>query len=241
MNLRALAKLALVGLATCIFWSGFAMSQTEFSSPTDTQQQVISATVDLCFSPPEDVDGAQEALTTFGWGPPPEPFASEKAIQPQLEALIGISFAAQLNTEALHDSFLNAFFRAASILSNSSLSPNQIGLIYEDAVVAMLGVEEGTPYCAINGPSWLALAVHEAGLDPWMVQSSRLMFQGMGLDDRGGFQISWFLDFDAIIEAVRDPGDGESDLVDEGQVRPVLNPVSIAIYPARTLEELSDK
>ncbi|MEM8850423.1 MAG: hypothetical protein AAGE03_10345 [Pseudomonadota bacterium] len=238
------ARCLLVGAAICVSCSIEAFAQVDLPLPTDAQQRVIGATIDICFSPPNEIFEARQALTNLGWQSV-GPSVSGNEAPPHLEALFGVALGSQFDTNDIRASVADASFRAASALGNSSLGPDQIGLIYAGTVLGMIGVEEAVPYCVMSGPGWLFRAIDEASLDLQMSQSSSLMLQGMGIDRRGAHQVVVLVDPDAIVKAVLEanepPQSAPEDFTEEAALRSFFNPVSVAIYPNGTLRELYDR
>lgn len=234
--LKALAVPAL--FATGIAFPLPSVAHLDGQPPSEAQQKSVTDTVNLCFDLPDTVEGAAAAFTEIGWsnGNPDE---SPTAPRTELEALVGAVVVGRFRAEDLYFTVGNALSVANSVLEQSDLGPNQVGLIWDEATIAVLGIEEGTPYCAISGPAWIVIAAEEAGLKPQLEDSSDTLMKSKGRIAQGAFSMGIILDFDTfLISAVAAIKYGEGDGEKAEVIKTLLNPASIIITPQSTLERL---
>jgi hypothetical protein len=97
----------------------------------------------LCADPPADIQIAREALWAAGW------HSTEQA---SVIALTNAGIVTLFDETDLERTIVNAGFMAGSILGNSPLGPDQIGMETDDHFLALIGIPEGWPYCVIAGP-----------------------------------------------------------------------------------------
>lgn len=98
----------------------------------------------LCTQLPDQTDQARSSLRDGEW---------QEVESAALGALY--SAVAAFNFRASDPKFTveNAWFMAASILGNSALGDDQIGMELDAYTVAILGIAEGKPYCVLTGPT----------------------------------------------------------------------------------------
>lgn len=233
-SLRRLAVLAL--FATGIAMPLPSMAHLDGQPPSETQQKRVTDTVNLCFDLPDTAENAAAAFTAIGWSNG-NPDDSPTAPRTELEALVGAVVAGRFRVEDLYFTVSNALSVANSVLEQSDLGPNQVGLIWDEATIAVLGIEEGTPYCAISGPAWIVFAAEEAGLKPQLEEASDTLMKSKGRIAPGAFSMGVILDFDTfLISAVAAIKYGEGDGEKAESIKTLLNPASIIITPQSTLE-----
>ena len=110
------------------------------------QRAALVAMANICAEGPTTLDDAKATLGAAGWAQTQDP-------QVVFNPLRSAVFSFQFNSEDVGYSILNADFMAASILGNSALGPNQLGFTFGNVQLAVLAVEEGTPYCVATGPA----------------------------------------------------------------------------------------
>lgn len=140
----------------------------------------LTAAFNLCLSPPDSPDAAREVLDDSGWQP------SEDATAIALyNAVVAFNF----NAADLAYTFTNAGFMAASVLGNSALGPDQVGMELDGYRIAVLGISEGTPYCVLTGPDQLLALLERIGFEQTTQQISGVLGQTMG-SLPGGHQVA---------------------------------------------------
>ncbi|CTQ49015.1 hypothetical protein [Jannaschia donghaensis] len=196
----------------------------------------MTATIDLCFALPNTIPLAVEAFENLGWRTIEEDEESETP-PPIFQTLMAGVIVHNFRADDLNYTVGNGAFMAASILGNSSLGKNQIGMAYGDASLAVLGIEEARPNCTMAGPAWISRATHAAGLRAQITQSTADLWQGMRIDDRGGHKIGIFEDFEAFQEDVRKAIVSNDDDPEEVDLYVgMLKPVSITVTPQASLK-----
>ena len=232
-------KLCLFSAAAWALMPSPLLAETVAREPEESERQLIADTIDFCFDPPKDVDLATDTLARIGWR---SADASDGSMPDEAEALIGAILVGRFQTDDIPGSIANAGFIAASVLGNSSLGSDQIGMAYEDAVIAAMGIEERTPYCALSGPAWVVIAASQAGLNFQMEQSTAMLSQAVGVNERGFYQMGLFSDPEKIVDAAVAMAQSTSDnMQDEDSIRRWFNPAALVIYPLNTAQELLSK
>lgn len=194
------------------------------ASSQDTESPIRTA-FDLCTDLPKDIELARETLKAEGW-------QSEDTAA--FEALVNSNAVFQFRVNELDYTFQNAAFMAASILGNSALGRDQIGMQSDDHTLAVLGINEGTPYCVVTGPTSLLGAFQEyERIQPRGSISADFVSQIMGqTHDNVAFTVGW-IETDSFNEAVN-----SSDMSEEDADRFVglMNPATLAIYPSEVTQ-----
>ncbi|MEM8592953.1 MAG: hypothetical protein AAGF13_10545 [Pseudomonadota bacterium] len=153
-----------------------------------TPENAVKTAFDLCTNVPGQIDEARAILSEAHWK------ESESAA---LTTLYWLTVATNFKADDLDFTFRNAAFMAASVLGNSALGQDQIGVEFDNYMLALLGLPEGTPYCVMTGPDDLLLnfARSKGELQQQMSQSSPTLIQTQGIMDEtfavsfGGFDL----------------------------------------------------
>ena len=133
-----------------ILWASTALFVLATGAVPQTQVDAIDTALELCANPPEDTEIARYSLGRAGW---------KEADDAAFLALYNAVAKFQFNPTDLGFTFRNAEFVAASVLGNSALGRDQIGVHFGEHRLAVLGIPEGTPYCVVSGPLTLLGAV----------------------------------------------------------------------------------
>ena len=182
------------------------------SAGAQTQQDAIATAFEICTTQPTTIDEIRETLLQHGW---------QNNEPTTLSALFNAKIAFDFNADDLRYTFENAFFIAASVLGNSSLGSDQIGVTFEDYQLAMIGIVENTPYCVLTGPNELIKTFANGG---WVTQTqvtTDLVSQGIWTDLNGSSATVGVINIEAIQAALK-----AAELPNEDVVK-LLAPVTI--------------
>lgn len=121
--------------------------------------------------------------------------------------------------------FSNANFMAASVLGNSALGRDQIGMRSGEHTLAVLGIPEGTPYCIITGSdALLETLAQDVGFKDQSSTSSDLVTQISGRIQSDIATMVGKFDVAKLTQAL-----SEAELPDDKKIRitELINPVTI--------------
>lgn len=165
VRLKRRARARLCAISTIlVMLAGSAAAQSE--------EKALLSAFDVCTDIPDDIDTAREILNQAGW---------ESAKGALVTVVQNAVFSFNFDAHDLEYTSGNAGFMAASILGNSGLGQDQIGVQSGDLKLALLGLPEGTPYCVFTGPETLLETLNKTGeFDMTMRQVSSVLLQGMG-------------------------------------------------------------
>ena len=130
-------QFSITSAAACVcFMTLSGLAESGPSNPA------LVAAFDLCTDIPQDVETARSILRGNGW---------QSATDAAQSALFNAFTVFQFKSDDLDFTFSNAGFMAVSVLGNSALGRDQVGMRAEADTLAVLGVPEGRPYCILTG------------------------------------------------------------------------------------------
>ncbi|MEX0318867.1 MAG: hypothetical protein AB3N21_12985 [Ruegeria sp.] len=178
--------------------------------------------LDLCSGGMESLQTARATLESVGWAPWEEGPAS-------ILASNAIAFSVDATNPA--HTVDNALFMAVSILGNSELGANQPAFVLSDIRLALVGVEEGKPYCAFAGPDWLVHSALRNGANDGLQAKTELVTLMLGEHGNAMFAMS-LVDVDAFVEVLSKAEAEDTDRKDMGpHLRELLAPANIQVVP----------
>ena len=167
-------------VAVLVVAAVLAISPLASPALAQSQEDAVRTALNVCTDLPTEIEPARESLRAGGWVS-----AEDAAISALFNAYVAFNF----NADDLQYTFSNAGFMAASVLGNSALGPDQVGMELDGYRIAVLGISEGTPYCVLTGPDQLLALLERIGFEQTTQQISGVLGQTMG-SLPGGHQVA---------------------------------------------------
>ncbi|MEJ6393744.1 hypothetical protein V8J82_10780 [Gymnodinialimonas sp. 2305UL16-5] len=203
-------------LPIALFWAA-ASALTGLPVFAQPEDSAVSAALALCADLPEETQTARDTLQANGWQ------ASESAT---LVALFNAIAAFNFDASDLSYTFQNAGFMAGSVLGNSALGPDQIGMTFETYTTAAIGIAEGEAYCVLTGPNQLLSALEQLDFNRETQTSSGVVTRLTGAL-AGGHRVS-AVEFDlAALDLMLAESELPADQV--SRIQSYLSPVIVHI------------
>jgi len=189
---------------------------------TEQGEKAFLAALDLCSGPVETLDSARAVLTKTGWAEFDEGPA-------RIVWSNRIAFSID-ETDLLY-TVSNASFMTVSLFGNSALGPNQLAFEHTNMRLALIGVEEGTSWCAFVGPEWLLKTALTNGLSGGISAKTGLVTIQLGASQKAMSAIA-LLDVEAFIEAYAAAEPDETKREEMIEALPdALMPTNILVLP----------
>ena len=213
-------RLSITVAAACVWFltlPGLAESRSHNTA--------LTAAFDLCTDIPEDIEGARQTLRTNGW---------QSADDATVTALFNAFTVFQFRSDDLDYTFKNAGFMAGSVLGNSRLGRNQIGMRSDANALAVLGIPEGTPYCILTGTDMLLeTLLQEENFEELTSMSSDLVTQVTGVVRNHVIAMAGKIDSKELTDAHSASGIPEDEAT---EITRRLNPVTIHIVSSEVAQ-----